>query len=351
MQSDKLKIAILRDNKPNTSLGWEQASSKFGVDYIVVDMLRSDWLRLIRKYDPSFCVCRPPGDIFQSKRAFDEKVFFLERNTKYRLFPGFNEIFFYENKASLSYFLDINGISHPKTFVSYSKSEAIEFIDKVKYPIVGKTIIGATGSGIKILNSFSIAEKYVSKAFSKGIKRRYGPNPKTGTPAKWLKKAIQSPSYLLEKLKEYKEKNEDSQKNVVLFQQYIPHEYEWRCAKIGDSYFAYKKLKIGDKASGSKVFEYGAPPFALLDFTKKLCEKFNFIYMTVDVFIHNSTIYVNELQTIFGHKNPYICKVDGKTGRYLYKNGNWIFEEGDFNSNESYDLRLKTAIDSYNGQL
>ena len=163
-------------------------------------------------------------------------------------------------------------------------------------------------------------------------------------------KTIQSPEYLFKKLKLYRERDQDIQKNVVLIQQYIPHDYEWRCAKIGESYFAYKKLRIGYKASGSKQFEYGAPPLELLDFTKNLCEKFNFNFMAIDIFYVNGKILVNELQTIFGHKNSYICKVDDKPGRYVYKNNQWYFEAGDFNTNESYDLRLKTVIDLFNSR-
>jgi hypothetical protein len=37
--------------------------------------------------------------------------------------------------------------------------------------------------------------------------------------------------------------------------------------------------------------------------------------------------------------------IDGKPGRYINKSGKWIFEEGDFNTNESYDLRLQAALD------
>ena len=186
-----------------------------------------------------------------------------------------------------------------------------------------------------------------SKAFTIGIRRRFGPNRKTGSPKSWLIKAIKSPDYLVKKLKQYYERNKDVQKGVVFFQEYIPHDFEWRCVKIGESYFAYKKLKIGDQASGSSIFEYGPPPLELLDFTRELCEKHSFNFMAVDLFHNNNGIYVNELQTIFGHKNPYICKVDDKPGRYVFQNNQWIFEPGDFNTNESYDLRLKVALELY----
>ena len=43
----------------------------------------------------------------------------------------------------------------------------------------------------------------------------------------------------------------------------------------------------------------------------------------------------------------HILEVDGRPGRYLYQDGQWVFEEGMFNSNESYDLRLEVALKLY----
>ena len=43
----------------------------------------------------------------------------------------------------------------------------------------------------------------------------------------------------------------------------------------------------------------------------------------------------------------HILEVDGKPGRYLYQEGRWVFEEGMFNSNECYDLRLEVALKLY----
>lgn len=342
-----LKVAILRDNNPESSKKWELACQSNDMNFLVIDMLHNDWLDELQNFRPDFCVSRPPGDLQQHKKVFDEKLYFLEKMQKLKVFPGYHETVIYENKASLSYFLKTQGIPHPETFVSYSLKECQKFIKQTHYPIVAKTLIGAAGSGVKIIRSEREASFYVKKVFKTGIRRRYGPNRKTGSPKTWLKKAIKDPTYFFKKLQQYQQINQDVQKGVVLFQQFLPHEYEWRLVKIGESYFAYKKLKIDGQASGSKQFEYGPPPIELLNFTKQLCKKYSFNFMAIDVFHNSQGIFVNELQTIFGHKNSYICKVNGKPGRYIYQNDQWVFEEGDYNTNESYDLRLKTAINLY----
>jgi glutathione synthase/RimK-type ligase-like ATP-grasp enzyme len=346
-----MRVAILRDSKPESSAKWELACQKACVTYHVIDMLRDDWLQKLEGFAPDFCVSRPPGDIQKHKDIFDEKLFFIEKYTKYSVFPGFLATFIYENKSALSWFLQINNILHAKTFVSSSLSETLEYVKNAQLPIVAKTLIGAAGSGVKIFSSRKAAVNYVNLAFSSGIKRRFGPNRKVGTPASWLKKAFRSPGYFFKKLSQYRERDRDVQYGIVLFQEYIQHDYEWRCVKIGDSYFAYKKLKIDDQASGSKQFEYGPPPLELLDFTKDLCDRFDFLFMTVDLFYSGGKIYVNELQTIFGHKNPFICKVNDHPGRYLFNVDKWVFEAGDFNTNESYDLRLESAIKKYESKI
>jgi len=113
----------------------------------------------------------------------------------------------------------VNNIPHPYTFVSFSKEEALQFVSKSTFPLVGKTLIGAAGSGVELLNSPNIAKEYVKKVFKSGVKRRYGPNRKTGTPQKWIVKALKSPTYLLIKLKDYKARSEDVQKGVILLQE------------------------------------------------------------------------------------------------------------------------------------
>jgi hypothetical protein len=67
--------------------------------------------------------------------------------------------------------------------------------------------------------------------------------------------------------------------------------------------------------------------------------------MSVDILEGpNGEYLINEMQTLFGHVQDYIMKVNDKIGRYTYQKPNWVFEAGNFNSNESYDLRLKNVL-------
>ena len=114
--------------------------------------------------------------------------------------------------------------------------------------------------------------------------------------------------------------------------------------RIGDSYFAHKKLLQGDKTSGSLEKSYENPPLDLLDYIKELTDKHDLDSVAIDLFSHNKKYLINEIQCIFGQSDSYQMKVDGIIGRYIYTNDSWEFEQGKFNNNENYDLRLSHAL-------
>jgi hypothetical protein len=146
------------------------------------------------------------------------------------------------------------------------------------------------------------------------------------------------------KLEIYRERRRDIQSNFVIFQEYIPHEFEWRVVRISDSFFAHKKLKSNEKASGSLLKEYVNPSLDLLDFVKKITDRYGFYSQAIDIFESERGYLINEMQCIFGQSDPYQMLVNGKPGRYCYINNKWVFEEGDFATNACFNLRLKHVL-------
>jgi glutathione synthase/RimK-type ligase-like ATP-grasp enzyme len=264
------------------------------------------------------------------------------------VYPTLNELLIYENKRFLSYFLKARDFPHPKTWIFYNKSEAESFVDWCEYPIVAKTNIGAGGSGVKIINNKQNAKKYVDSAFSsRGIKRSFFPNFRKGDYLKRFRKRI---SNIGESVNYFKEKKKaatiEPQKFFVIFQEYIQADYEWRCVVINDSYFGHKKLRsYGDKISGTSNVSWDVPNENLLNFLKKIVDENGFWSQAIDLFYDQHRGYlVNELQCFWGSKNPHQMIKDGKPGRFIYKNDEWVFEKGSFNTNNSYDLRLEHVL-------
>jgi glutathione synthase/RimK-type ligase-like ATP-grasp enzyme len=348
MQS-KINLVILGNEDPDDHLLWIKACEKAEVNYRVVDLSKDDWLEQVQKEKFDYLLAKPPGLITKFKELYDERIYILERTLNYKIYPSAEEIFIYENKRFLAAWLNANKIPHPETYIFYNKTDAFEFLDKTKFPVIGKSNIGASGSGVHILKNKSQATEYTESIFSgKGAKQRVGPNFKKGNIFKRGLNYIFNPSQIKKKLKLYKGIYNNKQSDFVIFQEFVQHEFEWRVVRIGDSFFAHKKMVKDEKASGSLIKGYENPPLDLIDFVKQITDKYKLFSQAVDVFEFNGNYLVNEMQCIFGQSDAYQMKVDGVIGRYINQNGKWIFEAGDFNSNASYDLRLKWILGKLN---
>ncbi len=339
-----MKIGIIRNEDPESAKDWIQACKNRKLDYTVIDISADNWLEQVLSSQADFFVTQPPGIYERFKTMFDERIYIITQELGMKVFPSFTESLIYENKKMSSYYFKAKNILHPQTWVFYSYQEAESFVQKAEYPFVAKTSIGASGSGVKIIKFPKEAMAYIHLAFKgKGIKRRFGPNRNTGSPQKWAAKTIKSPSYFIKRLKYYLEIVGNTQFGYVIFQEYIPHTFEWRVVKIGDSYFVHKKIVVKDKASGGKVKEFGFPPESVLDYVKSLCNEHDFHCVCVDLFESERGYLVNEIQCVFGIPYKYLAKVGDDVGRFIQKDGAWAFEKGDFTVNEACDLKLEAA--------
>ena len=341
----KLHFAILKSEFDDDHLQqWENAcrARQDLLTWETIDLTRSDWLQQVQGKTIDGLLALPPNLTNVFKNLYDERVTILHEVCGIPVFPYLEEIKVYENKKYLSYWLAAQGIPHPKTMVFYHRQEALDFVQQAPLPLVGKTNIGASGRGVTIIRSRPEAIDYVRNTFAgKGSSRKIGPNWRKKGFVKRVFKKLLNPGAFKAKIKQYQQQNTEQQTDYVILQEFIPHSYEWRCVRIGDSFFAHKKIVKGEKASGSLIKGYENPPFELLDFVRDVTDRKHFRSQSVDIFTTSDGRYlVNEMQCTFGQSDPYQMLVDGQPGRYLYQNGQWVFEAGDFNRYESFQLRL-----------
>jgi len=155
-----------------------------------------------------------------------------------------------------------------------------------------------------------------------------------------------NPKMAFNKIKKYSVSFEELQKHYIIFQKFTSHNGEFRTVKIGEDYFSYYKKMVKGICSGTKNIEFFNPSENLLNFSKYVFDTGNFQSMSLDILdIGNDVYYVNELQTIFGHIKEHILMIENKPGKLKFKNKKWEFEEGIFNSNQSFNLRLKNVIE------
>jgi glutathione synthase/RimK-type ligase-like ATP-grasp enzyme len=342
----KVKLAILMNETPDGHRMWEKACLRRSVAFDRIAFADADGLEraAAEPYD-GYLVC-PSGITSAFKQMFDERLYLLENVLGRNLYPAYRETVLHENKRFLASWLKANGLPHPSTTVLYREEEALRFADRAEPPIVAKINIGASGHGVRVLRSREAVRAYVRRAFSPaGVRAGTGPNLAMGGFGRRLLGVLRNPSRVADRMKVYRAVLSDPQRGFVLFQEYVPHSFEWRVVKIGDSYFGHQKIKKGDKASGTKGIQYVPPGAGLLDFVRDVSERFGFNSMAFDLFeTPEKGWLVNEMQTVFGHVQSHICERDGVPGRFRFLRGRWTFEPGEFNTNLSYDLRLEDAL-------
>lgn len=343
----KPTIAILRNESDQDFVLWVASCEKIRnrIDYDVIDLTKNDWIEQVKAKDYDIFLAIPPGVTSLFKQLYDERIWIINVSLGKQIYPSLTEIFIYENKRNLSYWLKANNVDAPNTFVFYHKNEAFEFLNTAKYPLVSKLNIGASGNGVQFLQDKTAAELYIEQAFSSnGLEFKSGPKLKKGNLVKKVKKVIFKKGYFSNRIKEYKALSNENQRGFVLFQNFVPHDFEWRCVRIGDSFFAHKKVATKGKASGTLDKSYDNPPRELLDFIYQFSNQFGITSAAIDLFEHDGKYLINEIQCIFGQSDEYQMLVDGKPGRYVKKSDKWQFEEGLFNTNKNYDLRLEHAL-------
>lgn len=344
----RYKFLILGHPQHDGHLAWAEVCEKAGQEHRSVDLVSDDWFDSVQaeKFD---CLLAYPPVTETLKQVYDERVYVLSQVLGYRIYPSFEELMLYENKRLLSSWLRANKIPHPRTQVICSRQEALRFLDSCDIPIVAKTSVGALATGVTILRSRKAVAKYIQKAFSKyGIRRRFGPNlRKVDLLGRVLSKLSSLPTYVRDLAERRKLSETDSQRGFVIFQEYFSMSYEWRAVRIGESYFAHKKLPHrGELMSGTSRVGWGRPPESLLEFTKDVCDSRGFYSQAVDVFEPSHGDYrVNELQCFFGSHHPHQMLIDGKPCRFLERNGDWQLEFGTFNEFNSFWLRMQHILE------
>jgi len=286
------------------------------ISYRVLSILRSDWVEVFRESGCDAYLAWPTIMPTSAKEAFDYRLNILEKEMGATVYPIWKECWLTEHKPRLRDWLQANDIPHPKTWVFYDKQQALKFAQNTAFPVVVKTATGASASGISIVHNQKQLAKAIRLAFGRGLRpKSYAPN--------------------------------DRQWGYVYIQKYYPNVKEWRMVRLGDSYFGYRKeLGKSGMHSASKAWSWLDPGEKLLDMLKKVTDIGNFTSMDVDIFLtQDGELLVNECQTVFGCTTPAIqMKVNDKPARYLYKNGQWTLEEGDFCQNHMCNLRIEYLL-------
>lgn len=282
------------------------------ISFDVINLHSTNWFEEIRSGSYDGLLVWPNGTSEYLKMAYDSRIKIINDILKIPTFPDYKAIWLYENKIRGYDWLHANGFPTPKTYIYFDEEEAMQHPESHSLPVVMKTNLGASGKGVYIVETLSKFRRLVRRSFAHGLTSK-GSSP-------------------------YAES-----RGYVFIQDFLQDIVEWRMVRIGDSFFGHQKLISPNtkKHSGSLLKGWERPPVNLLNLLLAITEKGNFRSMNADIFASlDGKYYVNELHTVFGQSTKELMRVDGKAGRFLFKNGEWVFEEGDFVSGHSASARI-----------
>lgn len=310
-----------------------KSCQSLGVDYEVVDITSPEWIKNVQQSDADGFFC-PSNCLSQEMKTIqDERYFFVSQVMHRPIYPDFTGLYIHESKRNMAAWLEVNGYPHAKTRVFTNRKEAVDYLESCQYPIVTKSNVGAGASKVVIVKSKAKAKRMAKKCLteSKLAFLKVGFAYKMRFHHSWIPR-----------VKDLRNR----QKDYFIVQDYVKDvQHEWRILKIGDSYFGHQKLLKGDFASGSGMVGWVAPPKELLNMVHEICEKGGFACMDVDIFETKDGKYsINELQASFGSYLDYQMCIDGHHGRYVYRNEDFVFEEGDFNVYGSTKLKVEDFL-------
>ncbi|MCB9911375.1 MAG: hypothetical protein H6827_00115 [Planctomycetes bacterium] len=294
------------------------ACRELRVSYRLIDVSDQDWIARVRDSGCRAFLVWPSVSRRAWREMFDERLWFMEHRLGLQVYPTYRETWLYENKRRVHDWLVWRQVPHPQTWVFFQREPAEDFAGGCPLPVVVKTNLGASHSGVWIVRRRGELRRCVRRAFGTGLLARG------------------------------RHKSE-SESGFILLQAFLPDVREWRMVRIGDSYFGHPKGRVGEFHSGSGKVEWNPPEARHLDLLKRVTDLGGFTSMAVDMFeTTDGRLMVNELQTVFGAGfSVDQTRVNGRAGRYAFHEGEepWRFEEGDYARNACANARVKFLLE------
>ncbi len=204
-----------------------------GFEYGLYNIRAHDWLERARAFDciVGACSCSP-WDLQEVR----EKYYFLERFWGKKTYPSPHQVFLYEDKKLEAYLAEIAGVPFAPTHISFDRDDALQLVQRLKYPLVSKIVPTASSEGVEFVRNLRQARQIIREAFSVAGRKSYH--------------------------------NAFRQKNYIYFQDFIPNDgYDIRVIVIGNLLSGYyRRVPRGDfRASGMGLEEKRALPEAAMN--------------------------------------------------------------------------------------
>jgi glutathione synthase/RimK-type ligase-like ATP-grasp enzyme len=311
-----MKIAI-HQSKGSFSDRWIKYCSEEGIPFKIVNCYATDIISQLHDCDALMWHWNLND---YSAALFARQLIFSLEQKGIKVFPDINTCWHYEDKVGQKYLLESVGVQLVKSYVFYSRQDALKWINDAKFPKVFKLRTGAASSNVRLVKSKTRARFLVRKAFGNGfpavsalgrLKERFYHFKKD--------RDISSFKILLAGLvrlfvKTKVEKFSHNQKGYIYFQDFIPNNnYDTRLVVVGNRCFGGRRMcRNGDfRASGSGVgtFDHKLIDMEMVKIAFDVVKKLNTQSLAFDFIYDNEIPKIVEISYCYpmGKNSPDDC--------------------------------------------
>jgi glutathione synthase/RimK-type ligase-like ATP-grasp enzyme len=284
-----MQIAI-HQTKGSFSERWISYCNEHAIPYKIVDCYRNDIISQLSD-------CSALMWHFHHANAkdflFAKQLLYSVQLSGKKVFPDFNTVWHFDDKVGQKYLLESIGAPLVKSYVFYSKKEAVEWSKTAVYPKVFKLRGGAGSVNVQLAKNASDAIRFIETAFGEGFKSD-SVVPLKEVLKKYRRKRANATAVLKSIARSFIPtefgKIRGRERGYAYFQDFIANnDHDIRVIVIGGKAFAIKRMTRENdfRASGSGIILYDKANFdedtirLSQQLTRKLkaqCVSFDFVY-------------------------------------------------------------------------
>lgn len=257
-----IKIAI-HHRENSFSERWIEYCKLNNIDYIIIDCYNTEIIETLQKENVTHLLWHfhhgSSHDILISNYVFN-----TVENIGIKTFPNFKTRWHFDDKCAQKYLFEALNIPAAKSSIFYSKKEAENYMNTVKFPIVSKLRRGAGSTNVKLIHNLQEGKENIDLMFDKGVNSIGKPLSNLDQKIRIAKK-IKNPIKLISKIFNHiKKTNAENnliniEKGYVYYQEFMPNnDFDTRIIVVGDKAFGIRRFnKENDfRASGSGKIDY-----------------------------------------------------------------------------------------------
>lgn len=301
-----MKIAI-HSSCISYSNKWVEYCKVNDIPYKIVNCLETDIVEQLTDCD---ALMWHYSHIGSRDILFARQLLFAMEAAGKKVYPDFRTGWFFDDKVGQKYLLEAIDAPLVPSYVFYSKSEALRWIQETAFPKVFKLRKGSSSANVRLVRNQKEARRLVNKAFCNGF-RQY--EPWGGLKERW-RMFKQRKSNIVDVLegvgrffiKTRFERIAGRERGYIYFQDFIDGcTFDIRVTVVGDKCYAFRRLvRENDfRASGShnEIYSPENIPLEVIKISFQISKKIGLQSMAFDFLITRENVpLITEISYAFG---------------------------------------------------